>query len=251
MSHRFAVAIMIAGSLLAAAPANAADLKILAAGPIERPFHALVAGFTRETGHRAEAEFDTVGVIQKRIKAGEKPDIIILSPGAMDDLDKSGLLVAGTRIEVGRAASGLAVRAGAPVPDISTPEALRKTLLAARTVAYVDPATGANNGIFFAGLIKKLNIADEVNKKAVLVKRGHEVATTLAEGKAEIGNTSLTELAPHKGVRVIGPIPDPLGTVTSYVAAVATSSAHGDAARALIAYFMRPASREQFKADGL
>ena len=113
------------------------------------------------------------------------------------------------------------------------------------------PATGASNGIFFAGLIKKLGIADEVNKKAVLVMRGHIVATALAEGKVEIGNTSLTELAPHKGVRVVGPLPDPLGTVTLYVAAVASTSANADAARALIAYFMRPASREQFKADGL
>lgn len=251
MSQGVAVAILIAGSLLAAAPANAADLKILGAGPIERPFEALIAGFTRETSHRAEGAFDTVGVILKRIKAGEKPDIIVLSPGAMDELEKSGLLVAGTRIELGRAASGLAVRAGAPVPDISTPDALKRTLLAARTVAYVDPATGASNGIFFAGLITKLNIADEINKKAVLVKRGHEVATALAEDRAEIGNTSLTELAPHKGVRVVGAIPDPLGTVTIYVAAIAASSAHTDAARALLAYFMRPASREQFKADGL
>ena len=251
MSHRIAAAIGIAACLLAPTTAGTAELKVLGAGPVERPFKVLVAGFTRETGHKVEGVFDTVGVIQKRIASGEKPDIVILSPVAMDALDKSGSLVAGTRVEVGRAASGLAVRAGAPAPDISTPDALKKALLAARTVGYVDPATGASNGVFFAGLIKTLGIADEVNKKAVLFTRGHMVASALADGKVEIGNTSLTELAPHKGVRVVGPIPDPLGLVTPYVAAVATTSAHADAARALIAYFMRPVSRDQFKADGL
>ena len=251
MAHRFASAILMATSLMAATASYGAELKVLAAGPIERPFDALLNGFTKETGHTAHGVFDTVGILQKRIMAGESPDIIILSPGAMNELEKAGLLVSGTRVEVGRAASGLGVRAGAPVPDISTPDALKKTLLTARTVAYVDPATGANNGIFFAGLIKKLGIADEVNKKAVMVVRGHMVAAALAEGKAEIGNTSLTELAPHKGVRVVEPIPDPLGTVTVYVAAVSSKSANADAARALIAYFMRPTSREQFKADGL
>ena len=251
MSQRFAIAILIATSLLASAPASAADLKVLGAGPVERPFNTLVPGFTRDTGHKAEGVFDTVGVILSMLKKGDKADIIILSPVGMDELEKAGALVAGTRIEVGRAANGLGVRAGAPAPDISTPDAVKKALLAAKTIGYVDPAVGASNGIFFASVIKKLGITDEVNKKATLFKRGHQVASALADGKVEIGNTSLTELAADKGVRVVGPLPKGIDLFTPYVAAVATASPNADAARALIAYLMRPASREQFKADGL
>jgi molybdate transport system substrate-binding protein len=232
-------------------PSSAADLKLLGAGPVERPFKTLVPGFTRLTGHTAEGVFDTVGVILAKLSKGERADIIILSPAGMDALEKSGSLVAGTRIEMGRAANGFGVRAGAPLPDISTLEAVKSTLLAARTVGYVDPAVGASNGIWFAGVIKRLGIADEVNGKATLFKRGHEVATALAEGRIEIGNTSLTELAADKGVRVVGPLPKGIDLSTPYIAAVAATSAHADAARALIAYLTQPASREQFKTDGL
>jgi molybdate transport system substrate-binding protein len=251
MSPRIALAILFAASLFAPSPTNAADLRILGAGPVERPFKALMPGFTRDTGHKAEGVFDTVGVILGKLKKGERADIIILSPVGMDELEKAGALVAGTRVEVGRAANGLGVRAGAPVPDISTPDAVKNTLLAARTIGYVDPAVGASNGIFFASVIKKLGIADEINKKATLFKRGHHVATAVADGKVEIGNTSLTELAADRGVQVVGPLPKGIDLFTPYVAAVATASPNADAARALIAYFMQPASRAQFKADGL
>src|SRR4029078_12453087 len=114
--------------------------------------------------------------------------------------------------------------------DISTPDAVKAALLKARTVGYVDPAGGATNGIFFAGVIKKLGIADEVNKKATLFKRGHQVATAVAEGKVEIGNTSLTELAADKGVRVVGTLPKGIDLSTPYVAAVAAASPNAEAA---------------------
>ena len=147
--------------------------------------------------------------------------------------------------------SGLAVRAGARVPDISTPDAFKRTLLAARSVAYVDPAAGATTGIFFAKLLERLEIADEVNKKALLLRRGFQVAEAVAEGRAEIGNTNLTELIPHKGVTVVGPIPDPLGLVIPFVAAVSATSTNPEAARALIAFLTSPEARAEFKAAGL
>jgi molybdate transport system substrate-binding protein len=233
------------------AGACAAELKVLGGGPVEGTFKELVATFARETGHKADGTFSTVGVIEDKLKAGEKPDIIILTPAAMDALDKAGSLVAGTRVELARAQSGFAVRAGAPVPDISTPDALKKALLAARSVAYVDPKVGATTGVFFAALLNRLQIADEVNKKAVLFTRGFYVADAVAEGKAEIGNTNMSEMVPNKGVKVVGPIPEPLGLVTPYIAAVTTSSPNRDGARALIAYLSSAAAREKFKAAGL
>jgi len=251
MRRRFALAILTALPLcLASVHAGTAELNVLGGGPVDVTFRDLSAAFARETGHKVEGTFDTVGVIQAKLKGGEKPDIIILTPAAMDELDKSGSIVAGTRVELARARSGLAVRAGAPVPDISTPDALKKTLLAARSVAYADPKV-ATSGAFFATMLTRLQIADEVNRKALLFSRGFYVADAVAEGKAEIGNTNMSEMVPNKGVKVIGALPEPFALVTPYVAAVTTTSANPDGARALIAYLSNAAAREKFKAAGL
>jgi len=250
MYRRFALSVSIA-LCLAAAPAGAAELKVLGAGPVEGTFKELATGFMRETGHKVEGAFDTVGAIQAKLRSGEKPDILILSAPVMEEMEKSGSLVAGTRAEIGRATSGFAVRAGATVPDISTPDALKKTLLAARSVAYVDPAGGGTTGIFFAGLLDRLQIADEINKKAIRPQRGYQVAEAVADGRAEIGNTNMSELVPNKGVKVVGPIPQPLGLVITYVAGVASTSANREGARALIAQLTSAAARERFKAAGL
>jgi molybdate transport system substrate-binding protein len=154
MFHRIAVAISIAVALVfAVATAGAAELKVMGAGPVEGTVKELLPAFVRETGHKVEGVFNTVGIIQDRLKAGERPDILILSAPVMEAMEKDGSLVAGSRTEVGRATSGFAVRAGAPTPDISTPDAMKKTLLAARTVAYVDPAGGGTTGIIIACIL--------------------------------------------------------------------------------------------------
>jgi molybdate transport system substrate-binding protein len=252
MFRRAAVGSSIAVALLfAVAPAGAAELKVMGAGPVEGTVKELVPAFVRETGHKVVGVFNTVGFIQERLKAGEKPDILILSAPVMAAMEKDGSLVAGSRTEIGRAISGFAVRAGAPTPDISTPDAMKKTLLAAHTVAYVDPAGGGTTGIFFAGLLTRLGIADEINRKAIRPQRGAEVAEAVADGRAEIGNTNLTELLPHKGVKVIGPIPEPLGLVIDYVGAISSESTNREAARAFLAVLTSPAAREKFKAAGL
>ena len=253
MHRRYALSILAAiplAALLAAAPAGAAELKVLGGGPVEGTFKDLSAAFARDTGHKIEGAFDTVGVIQAKLKAGEKPDVIILTPAAMDQLDRSGALVAGSRAELARARSGLAVRAGAPLPDISTPDVLKRTLLAARSVGYADPKV-ATTGAFFVTVLDRLQIADEVNKKAVTFSRGFYVADAVADGKVEIGNINMSEMVPNKGVTVIGALPEPFALVTPYIAAVTASSANPDAARALIAYLSSAAARERFKAAGL
>ncbi len=252
IGRRLALSILAALPLaFAAAQSGAADLRVLGAGPVEHTFKELMPAFTQVTGHKAEGTFDTMGVIERKLKAGEKADILILTTAAMDEMAKAGSLIPGSNAEVGRGTSGLAVRAGASVPDISTPDALKKTLIAASSVAYVDPAVGATNGIFFARLLERLMITDEINKKAILFRRGYEVAQAIADGRAEIGNTSLTELAPHKGLTVVGPIPEPLGLVVTYVAGVSSTSPHAEPARALISFLTTPEARARFKAAGL
>ena len=250
MFHRI---LLSAAAMLAfaAARSQSAELKVLGAGPVEGTFKELVVTFARDTGHKVEGTFNTVGFLENLLKNGAKPDILILSASAMEEMEKAGSILAGTRVEIGRATSGFAVRVGAPVPDISTPETMKRTLLAARSVSYVDPAGGGTTGVHFARVLERLGIAEEVNKKAIRPNRGAQVAEAVADGRAEIGNTNLTELVPNKGVKVVGPLPDPYGLVISYVGGVTSTSANKDAARALLARLTSADARERFKAAGL
>ena len=252
MSRRFALSLLAAIPFaLSAGHAGAADIYVVGAGAIEEPFEALTAEFSRASGHKVHAIFGPVGGMQAKLKGGEKADVIVLSVAAMDALDKDGALVAGSRAELGRATAGIGVRAGAPQPDISTPDALKKTFVAARTIAYTNPAAGGTAGIYMTGLLDRLGLTEEVKKKALLQKSGSAVADAVAGGAAEIGISFTSELMPNKGVKVVGPMPQSIGLVVTYVAGVATGSKEAEAARALIAYMTRPASHDHFKEAGL
>jgi molybdate transport system substrate-binding protein len=252
MCRRFALSILTAVPLaLAASHAGAADIYVVGAGAIEEPFEALTADFSRETGHKVHAIFGPVGGMQAKLKGGEKADVIVLSTAAMDELDKAGSLIAGSRAELGRAVAGIGVKAGAAQPDISTPDALKKTLQAARTVAYTNPAAGGTAGIYMTGLLERLGLTEEVKKKAVLQSSGSAVAAAVANGAAEVGISFTSELMPNKGVKVVGPMPQSIGLIVTYVAGVATASSQAEPARALIAYMTRPPARDHFKEAGL
>jgi molybdate transport system substrate-binding protein len=252
MSRRFALSILAAIPFaLAAGHAGAADINVVSAAAIEEPFEELAADFGRESGHKVHAIFGPVGGMQAKLKGGEKADVIIVSAAALDALDKDGSLLAGCRAELGRATAGVAVRTGAPQPDISTPDAFKKALLAARTVAYTNPAAGGTAGIYMTGLLERLGITDEVKKKALLQSGGSAVADAVANGAAEIGISFTSELTPNKAVKVVGPLPQSIGLVVAYVAGVSTASAQAEPARALITYMTRPAARDHFKEAGL
>jgi molybdate transport system substrate-binding protein len=231
--------------------AGAAEIYVVGAGAIEEPFEALAAEFSKQTGHKVHAIFGPVGGMQNKLKEGEKADVIVLSSAAMDQLEKDGSLVAGTRADLGHAVAGIGVKSGAAKPDISTPDALKKSLLSARTVAYTNPAAGGTAGIYMSGLLDRLGIADEIKKKALLEASGSAVAAAVANGAAEIGISFTSELMPNKEVAVVGPIPQSIGLVVTYAGAVASASKEADAARALITYMTTPAAREHFKAAGL
>ena len=160
--------------------------------------------------------------------------------GPSTELESAGTLVPGSRAELGRGTVGVAVRAGAPSPDIATPEAVKQTMLAARTIAYPDPAGGGTAGVYFAGLMERFGIAEEVKKKALLQNRGFEIAAAVADGSADIGVTFISELLPNKEVKVVGPFPASIGLVVPYVAGVLSASKQANAARTLIAYLTQP-----------
>jgi molybdate transport system substrate-binding protein len=212
---------------------------------------ALGTEFERETGNRLDLNFNTVGALRERLQAGELTDLAILSESAIAALDKLGLFVPGSITDLGRTVTGVVAKEGAPRPDISTPAAFKQALLNARGVAYSDPAAGGSSGTYFAGLLQKLGIAEAVNKKAVLGKRGYEVAEAVAGGRAEIGTTFISEALTVPGVTVVGPLPGELHNVNTYTAAILNRAAAPEGARALLRKLTDPVTAARWTAAGL
>lgn len=227
------------------------EIKVMCAGAVKAMVAPLGAEFERDSGTKVTYVFGTAGGLRDRIKAGEATDVAVLSESIIDGLDKLGLVIPGSITDLGRTVTGVVVRAGAPTPDISTPEAFKQALLAARSVAYTDPKAGGSGGIMFVALLERLGIANEVNKKAVLGMGGVDVTVSVAEGRAELGVTFISEVLPIKGVTVVGPLPGDLHNVNTYTAAIHAGSKAREAAAALLRKLTDPAMRERWTAAGL
>ncbi|MGA9081914.1 MAG: molybdate ABC transporter substrate-binding protein [Pseudolabrys sp.] len=228
-----------------------AEIKVMSAGAVRAMVAALSAEFEGETGKKLNVNFGTAGSLRERIKNGETVDLVILSESAIAELAKLGLVESESLTDLGRTVTGVIVREGAPIPDISTPDAFKRSLLKARTVAYTDPKAGGSGGIMFSALLEKLGIADEINKKAVLGKGGHDVAVSVAEGRAELGTTFISEVLPVKGAKVIGPLPGELHNSNTYTAAIHSGSASRQDAEALLRKLTDRATRPRWIAAGL
>jgi molybdate transport system substrate-binding protein len=228
-----------------------ADIKVMCAGAVKPMVVALGAEFERATGDMLNLNFGTAGALLERVKNGEATDLLILSETYIGSLDKAGKLAPGSVTHLGRTVTGVVVREGAALPDISTPEAFKQALLNARSVAYSDPKAGGSGGIMFAALLEKLGIADAVNKKAVLGKGGVDVTISIVEGRAEIGTTFISEVLPIPGAHVVGPLPGDLYNANTYSAAIPANAAAGEGAAALLRYLTQPAVRPRWIAAGL
>ena len=169
-----------------------ATIKVLSAGAVESMVRLLGPTFERETGHKLDLHFGTAGSLRGRLEGGEQADLVILPAAVIAAMEKERRFVPGSVTDLGRTVTGVVVKEGATPPDISTPEAFKQALLKAKGVSFSDPKAGGSSGNYFAGLLQKLGIAEEVNKKAVLGKRGYEVAYAVADGRAEIGTTFIS-----------------------------------------------------------
>jgi molybdate transport system substrate-binding protein len=223
-------------------------LKVLCARSMTSAVNQLAAEFTRATGLEADITFGTVGALQAKLAAGETADVIVLGSPAIARLERDGKVVAGTRTEFARTSIGVCVREGAAAPDISTPEAFKQALLAARVVAMSDPAVGGTAGVYLAELWGRIGIADAIKQKGMPQKSGAEVASRVAEGTADIGLTLMGEIAPIKGARIVGKLPAPYGQDTTYAAGVMTGGS--DRAGEFIAALARPETRPVWSAAG-
>jgi molybdate transport system substrate-binding protein len=248
--RKFWLAAAMLGIVASAPAAGAAEIVVLAAAAVEEPFEAVVHAFEHDTGNKVVTTFGSVGAIQGKLKGGARADLVILSTAATLAAEKDGQARAGSRAVVGRVAIGVAVRVGTPAPDIATPDAFKKALLAAKSVSYTDPAGGGTAAVFVAGLMERLAVVDAIKGKALKFNTGREVVAAVMKGDAELGIGFTSEFVPIKGLRVVGALPAEIGFVNEYSAYVPATSAAVDQAQALIAYLARPASRDIFKAAG-
>ena len=246
----FATPFVVAALLLPAGPAASAEIKVLTAGAMKSVVLALQPGFEAGTGHRLVIDNDTVGGLTKRIEGGEAFDIAIVSPAAIDTLAGKGKIVPGSRAVIAKVGVGVAGKEGAPKPDLSSIDAFKRALLAAKTVAYIDPASGGSSGIYVAGLLGRLGIADDIKPKERLQAGGH-VAEKVAKGEAEIAIHQISEILPVKGVTLAGPLPEEIQNYTVYAAGLSAAARDPTAAQAWIAYLKGPAAAATLEGSGM
>lgn len=246
-STLIATALTLAMSQLA----EATEIRVVSGGAFKQVLTALTAQYEKESGNKANLTFQTVGQHLKLIGSGkEEFDVAVLTPEAIDALTKEGKIVPGSRADLAKVGVGVVVRAGAPLPDISTVEAFKRTLLAAKSVAYIDPAAGGSSGIYVGHLLERLGIAAEVNAKAKLIQGG-AVADHIADGEAEIGIHQISEILPVKGVTLVGPLPPEIQNFTTYSAGVGTAAKNVAAASALVKFLSGPHAAPIIKAKGM
>jgi molybdate transport system substrate-binding protein len=234
-------------ALIATAPAAAQDVRVLAAGAVQAAVQRLEPALTA-SGHKLLATFDTVGALRERVLAGEAADVVILSEAGMAVLAKSDRIDAGSLIDLGTTSVALAVRRGEAAPDISSPDALKRALLSAASIAHADPARGATAGAHFAGVLQRLGLAEELRDRIVVLGFGGDVIAGVAEGRFAVGVSQSSEIVAHPGVVLAGRLPEPYAHHTRYRAAKMTGA--GPSAEAFLGLLTGPQGRAALQAIG-
>jgi molybdate transport system substrate-binding protein len=233
------VAALLAAALARGEHADAAEIRVLTAGAFKQVVVAMAGEFEKASGHKLIVDNDTAGALAKRIDGGEAFDVTFLTPATVDDLIRKGKLVDGSRVDLARVGIGVMVKEGAPKPDIGSVEAFKRALLDAKSVAYINPASGGSSGIYLMKLFDQLGIADQIKPKAKL-KDGGYVAELIASGEAELGIHQISEILAVPGVTLVGPLPAEIQNYTVYAGGVAAGSHEGEAARGFLAALSGP-----------
>lgn len=228
-----------------------ATIRIVSAGAAQAVVEKIGAEFGRETGCEVGGVFGAVGAMKARLVGGETPDVIILTAALIDELAREGHVVAGSRVDLGRVGTGVAVRAGAPLPDVSNARVLRANLLAAATIACPDPAIATAGKVVMA-MLGKLGIVDGARGRLKFFPNGYAAMGWLAEsyGMLEVGITQVTEIRANPGVTLVAPLPAEFQLKTVYSAGLAARSGHPEAAQAFIARLGSTAARPVLAAAG-
>jgi molybdate transport system substrate-binding protein len=246
------LALGIAAAFWLASSASAAEVHVMISGGLTAAFNALVPEFERTSGHKVVTAYGpsmgtTTNAIPMRLERGEPADVLIMVGYALGDLIKQGKVLADSRVDLVNSKIGVAVKAGAAKPDISTADAVKRALLAAKSVAYSDSASG----VYISGeMFNKLGIADAMKDKGRKIP-ATPVAEIVARGDAELGFQQISELKPVAGIDIVGPLPDDLQKVTVFSAGIASVSKEPEAGKALIKFLASPAAKDTIIKSGL
>ena len=247
-----AFALATLSAFLLSATANAAEVRVMISGGLTAAYKALVPEFERATGHKVLTAYGpsmgtTTNAIPVRLERGEPADVLIMVGYALEDLAKKGKVTDGSSVDLVKSPIGVAVKSGTPKPDIATADAVKRALLAAKTIAYSDSASGV---YVSTEMFDKLGIKEAMEGKARKIP-ATPVGEIVAHGDAEIGFQQMSELKPVEGIDIIGPLPDELQKITVFSAGIASVSKEPDAGKALIKFLASPAARAELVKSGM
>jgi molybdate transport system substrate-binding protein len=227
------------------------DLVVFSTIGVRSAAEQLFAQFDRTSGHKLAVTWGTAPMLVKRIEDGDTADVVVLSRAGIDALQKQGKVAPGSDVALASSGVGIAVKSGAPKPDISTPEALKRTLLAAKSIAYSEPSAGGASGVYFAKLLERMGIAEQMKLKTKYPPPGGFSANLLMTGEAELAVQQKPELLHVAGAEVIGLLPGDLNVVTEFAAAIMAGNKNGEAGKALIKMLQSPEAIAVFRSKGL
>ena len=247
-------AFFLMAAICAPGIANATDIKVLASGAVKGVLTELLPAYEKSSGDKVIVLYGPGGALTKRLAAGDTADVMIVGSVETEGLIAQGKIVPGSGVPIAGITIGVAIKKGAPRPDISTVDAFKRTLLAAKSIGYRDPATGSTSGTHTARVIEKLGLTKELQSKTKLDNSDGEhpelVFQSLVTGETELQFGQITEIVMADGIEVLGPLPAELQKVTLLTASVPTSAKAADAARTFIGFLAGPAAKEQLKAHG-
>ena len=251
MRTRSRVAVLAAAfcfAFIAAGPAaEAADVSVLCSNGLKEVLIELAPQFERSTGNRITIKYDSTATILNEIKSGARPDLVILTAEAIEELIKQGKVAAGSRIDLALSGMGIAMRSGARKPDIRTVEAFKKSLLAAKSLALTKNGV---SGIYFLDVFKQLGIENQMKPKTIFVETG-PAGVPVAKGEAELAVQQISEILPVAGIELVGPLPPGLQKMTTFSSGVWAAAKEAEAAKALVRFLSSASGKTVIKKKGL
>lgn len=243
----------VLSAVLAAWPVQGAgrEIKVFMTIAVQGAVDALLPAYEKASGDRVVPTYATAAILNQRITAGDRADVLISTRAGIDALVKAGTVAADTATDVARVGVGVAVRKGAPKPDISTPDALKRTLLATRGVSFSDPSAGGVSGVHFQQVLERLGIAAEMKAKSKFPAPSGFAADLLVKGEVDLAVQQVSELMSVSGTDVVGPLPGDLQLVTTFTAGVPAGTGEREAAQAFVRFLRSPQAIATLKAKGL
>jgi len=249
MTRTVGALVTLAFCLMAQA-APGAEIKVYSTIGVKSALEELGSKFEKATGSKLNVTWGLISAFTKKAQEGDVPDVLVVSRASIDGLTKDGKIAAGSDATLAESVFAIGVKRGTPKPDISSADALKSALLAARAIGYSDPAAGGASGVHFAKVLERLGIASEIKAKSKFPPPAGFVGTLLVSGDVDIAVQSKPELSSTEGVEIVGPLPGDLGSTTVFAAGVGASSPNSETGKALVKFLTSPESQTVFAAHG-